>query len=1626
MDAQNNRQRADLIVSLTKIAGRQLNKSQAEQFDNFITNAMHFYPDADYLARPSEEMFWNLWGLRRFSGEAIPMAADESRARVRVFNPEPEQDGWSSAHTTIYINQRDMPFLVDSLRIVLNRRGLNIFTLQSNPVWVLRNAGGVIDCIYTDFVEGAEREALITIEVDLHVASELADLRRELLDVLDDVEVVVGEFDPMRQRVETLIEELKSNAPEVEKLKESLEFLRWIHSGYFTFTGCVEFDLKVDDDKFYLSEAADSRCGLLKKYSGDRREGWVEELSPGVRALYESDELLAITKSSQRSRVHRDVYSDYVVVKRFDSTGQPCGEVRFMGLYTSQFYSYSPRRIPLLRNKVNWVMENSGFKATSHDGKALMTILDFHPRDELFYVSRERLAETAISIWQIYERRVIKAFIHPDPFDKFVSCIVYLPRESFSTQARMKIQHTIGDRLDALESEFTTQFLPESVLVRIYLVYQVRNKQYLTVQSTDLEDIVRQVTRDWCDEFAALAIEQAGDSQGAALARRFQRAFPGAYRELYMPLQALGHIELFDALEGTGDLAIALQHQQAAENNHLQLKLFHRDLPLELSDMIPMLENLGFRVVMEHPYLIRPDADGDIWLQEFQLSFSLDVDVDVEAVQGSFKEALRTVWKGDAENDSFNRLVIGARLDWRAVAMLRLYARYLKQLGISYSQVFIADTLSRYLDITRNLVALFKSYFDPRYAGETRGERVQGLVAKILAALDQVDNISEDNVIRSYLEVIQATLRTNFFQTIEDGSFKSYISVKLESGKISLAPKPRPEFEIFVYSPRVEGVHLRGGKVARGGLRWSDRLEDYRTEVLGLVKAQQVKNAVIVPTGAKGGFVAKQASMAAGRDAWLQEGIASYMLYIQALLDITDNIIDGEIVPPEDVVRRDGDDPYLVVAADKGTATFSDIANEISYGNNFWLGDAFASGGGNGYDHKAMGITARGAWVAVQRHFREIGVDIQQQDFTVVGVGDMGGDVFGNGMLLSEHIRLVSAFNHLHIFVDPNPDAASTFVERQRLFDTPRSTWDDFDRSLMSEGSVIYSRSSKSLTLTPQIKQRFAIDSDELTPTELINAILKSPVDLIWNGGIGTYVKASSENNAEVGDRANDVLRVDGRELRCKVFGEGGNLGMTQRGRIEFCLKGGLCNTDFIDNAAGVDCSDHEVNIKILLNQLVLTGQLEIDERNQFLESMTDSVSELVLHNNVRQTQAISLAQHRSDQQHAEYQRFMTWLESSGKLDRELEFLPTDDQLSERINRHKPSWTRPELAVLVCYSKVMLKEALVAADLLSEPFLAASVDRAFPPALVERYPNEVANHQLRQEIVATQLANDMVDRVGFSFFFRQMESTGASAGDVIRAYSIAMSILGLHQLWQDIEESDLPAAVQLDLLHMLIRLTRRATRWLLRNRRHNLNCSEIIQQFTGPIASVLQQLPELHEIEWINLWSAEKDNITELGVADQLASRLAASDSMFISLGVVDTALQLDKPVQQVAKLYFKLGELLSLDWFMAQIVALHPENRWQDLARESYVDDLEGQRRRLTASLVRDSLCDDRQGDDRQGDDLDALIESWQEQQAPLIERWKFMIKDLRHGPTPDFAMISVALRELLDLVQASIDGRG
>ena len=1611
MDVSKEHRRQKLIDTLLGIADTELKAKQRIQFDNFVVNALHFYPDAEYLERPTEDIFWSVWGLccfaQRFSVE------DAKEGKVRVFTPTEKIDGWNSQYTTIYIDHRDMPFLVDSLRIALNRRGLNIFTLQSNPVWILRDSAGQLKQISSTYLPESESEALMTIEVDLLTETESDDLRKELVSVLDDVSAVVDDHGAMLKRLEQLIGELRQNAPSVDQLDESVAFLEWIYSGFFVFTGSAEFTLDNVSEKVYLKRVPDSSFGLLHKYQGDVPQQSVDQLSEGVKALYEDDQILAVTKSSKRSTVHRDSYSDYIVVKRFNAEGDPIGEVRFMGLYTSQFYSYSPRRIPILREKVNWIMENSGLNAGSHDGKALQTILDTHPRDELLLVGRNVLAETAIGIWQIYERRAVKVFMHTDAFDKFVSCLVYVPREIFSTQLRDRLKEQIGAKLGALEQEVGAQFVPDSVLVRIYLVYKIDNQDYLSVTVEDLQALVETSVRDWRSDFNLHALGQLGKAEGSALGRRMQGAFSEAYKEIFTPQQAFQHVELFNQLQSSDDLSIELLDDQGSSNQNFTLLLFHLDSPLALSDMIPMLENLGFSVRMERPFQIRPESGDTVWMQDFKLNFNIDVDVDVSAVKNSFKDALLRVWRGDAEDDSLNRLVVGARLDWRSVAMLRLYARYLKQIGVPYSQEFIADTLSRHLDITRNLVALFKAHFDPRYALEDRSERIQGLINNVQRGLDAIANLNEDNIIRGYLQLIQATQRTNFFQMDARGECKPYTAIKLCTQQVDIAPEPRPVYEIFVYSARFEGVHLRGGKVARGGLRWSDRLEDYRTEVLGLVKAQQVKNAVIVPTGAKGGFVAKKLSTTASREAFLQEGIACYQLYIQALLDISDNLNDGEIIVPRDVICRDSEDPYLVVAADKGTATFSDIANDISEANDFWLGDAFASGGGNGYDHKGMGITARGAWVAVQRHFYELGIDTQSENFTVVGIGDMAGDVFGNGMLLSRHIQLVAAFNHQHIFVDPDPNVASSYAERERLFQMPRSSWDDYDKSLLSRGGAIFSRASKSITLTPEIMQRFCIPETDVAPSQLINYLLKAQVDLIWNGGIGTYVKASSENNADVGDRANDNLRVDGRELQCRVFGEGGNLGMTQKARVEYCLNDGRCNSDFIDNAAGVDCSDHEVNIKILLNSQVDAGNLSMPDRNDLLADMTDQVAELVLENNRRQTQSISLALVKSKQHHSEYQRFLVWLEEADKLDRDLEHLPSDEQLIDRINRQQPSWTRPELAVLVCYSKVVLKEALTDADLLSDRWLAQEVSDYFPSQLVSRFGEAVKQHPLANDIAINQLANDLVNRVGFTFFFRQAESTGASVTDVVKAYIVVCQVLGIKSLWQQIESHSprLPADVELEMLHVLVRLTRRATRWVLRNHRLNLDCEMLINQYAEPVEIFLSELPTLQKDQWKALWQQESDDIMTLGVNRALSERLACSDSMFISMGVVSIALSLRVSVQTVAEAFFRLGEYLSLDWFMAAIVELQPENRWQDLARETYVDDLESQRRRLTAALC------------RLGMSKANSMEIWQQQQQDLIRRWHLMVADLRNAPNPDFAMISVALKELFNLVMASVD---
>lgn len=1050
---------------------------------------------------------------------------------------------------------------------------------------------------------------------------------------------------------------------------------------------------------------------------------------------------------------------------------------------------------------------------------------------------------------------------------------------------------------------------------------------------------------------------------------------------------------------------------QVSGQRELHCKLYHADTPLALSDVLPILENLGLRVLGEFPYRLRHNNGREFWIHDFAFTAAEGLELDIQQLNDTLQDAFVHIVRGDAENDAFNRLVLTAGLPWRDVALLRAYARYMKQIRLGFDLGYIASTLNNHTDIARELTRLFKTrfYLARKLTGDDLEDKQQRLEHAILAALDDVQVLNEDRILRRYLDLIKATLRTNFYQTDANGQNKSYFSFKFNPHQIPELPKPVPKFEIFVYSPRVEGVHLRFGNVARGGLRWSDREEDFRTEVLGLVKAQQVKNSVIVPVGAKGGFLPRRLPLGGSRDEIAAEGIACYRIFISGLLDITDNLKDGALVPPVNVVRHDDDDPYLVVAADKGTATFSDIANGIAIDYGFWLGDAFASGGSAGYDHKKMGITAKGAWVGVQRHFRERGINVQEDSITVVGVGDMAGDVFGNGLLMSDKLQLVAAFNHLHIFIDPNPTPANSFAERQRLFDLPRSAWSDYDTSIMSEGGGIFSRSAKSIAISPQMKERFDIQADKLTPTELLNALLKAPVDLLWNGGIGTYVKASTESHADVGDKANDALRVNGNELRCKVVGEGGNLGMTQLGRVEFGLNGGGSNTDFIDNAGGVDCSDHEVNIKILLNEVVQAGDMTDKQRNQLLASMTDEVGNLVLGNNYKQTQALSLAARRAFVRIAEYKRLMNDLEGRGKLDRAIEFLPSEEAINERLAEGH-GLTRAELSVLISYSKIDLKAQLLDSRVPDDDYLTRDMETAFPPSLVSKFSEAMRRHRLKREIVSTQIANDLVNHMGITFVQRLKESTGMSPANVAGAYVIVRDIFHLPHWFRQIEALDyqVSADVQLELMDELMRLGRRATRWFLRARRNEQNAARDVAHFGPHLKELGLKLDELLSGEIHENWQARYEAYVEAGVPELLARMVAGTSHLYTLLPIIEASDVTGQNPADVAKAYFAVGSALDITWYLQQISALPVENNWQALAREAFRDDVDWQQRAITISVLQ-------QGDGSH--DVETRLALWMEEHVGMIERWRAMLVEIRAASGTDYAMYAVANRELLDL---------
>lgn len=1529
---------------------------------------------------------------------------------IRVYNPG-RKDGWESTHTIVEMINDDMPFLVDSLGMALNKHGYSLH-LTIHPIMRVRrnNSGKLTDLLAMDDpAVDAITESFLHVEIDRETDTEkLKALWEDIAKAMYDVRAAVGDWQAMRATAAEIRDSLgKQKLPlDQAEISEGTVFLDWLINNHFTFLGYREYTLAREKGEDVLKVNPRSGLGILRdKPDQDVSKSFLV-LPKDIRSRARTKELLIITKANSISTVHRPGYLDYIGIKRFDAKGEVTGEQRFIGLFTSSAYSRSPRDIPLLRHKVEQVMQRSGLPRNSHGGKALLHILETFPRDELFQITTDKLFEITMGVLQLQERQRVKLFIRRDSFGRFFSCLVYVPRDRFSTQIRERIQGILHQALNGTRSE-SQAYLSESVLVRIHVIVRTTPWQFPEFDEAALEKQIADAVRSWQDELREALVKRFDEERGLELLRRFGEYFPAAYREDVKPKAAVFDIERMAELTSDDQLRMSLYRPQHNPKGLWRFKLFRREQTISISDALPMLENMGVKVISERPYEVDLPDGMLIWIQDFEMIYSQADGIDPAAVKGIFQDAFERIWRGEAENDGFNKLILAAQLNWRQVVLLRAYCKYLLQTtGIPFSQTYMENALVNNAQIARLLIELFEVKFDPR-ANKERDEQVQALTQRITEALENVASLDDDRILRGYLHVISATLRTNYFQTEGKSKLKDYLSFKFESNRIPELPLPKPMFEIFVYSPRVEAVHLRGGKVARGGLRWSDRREDFRTEVLGLMKAQQVKNAVIVPVGAKGGFYVKRPPAGGDREALLKEGVACYKTFIRGMLDITDNIVNDKIVAPKQVVRHDDDDPYLVVAADKGTATFSDIANSVAADYKFWLGDAFASGGSAGYDHKKMGITAKGAWESVKRHFREMGIDTQSTNFTVVGIGDMSGDVFGNGMLLSRHIKLKAAFDHRHIFIDPFPDPETSYKERERLFNLPRSSWADYNPELLSKGGGVYPRTAKSIKLSAEAREALGVEETAMTPQQLMRAILKAPVDLLWNGGIGTYVKSKRETNADAGDRANDAIRINGAELRCRVIGEGGNLGFTQLGRIEFALKGGHVNTDFIDNSAGVDCSDHEVNIKILLNQAD-KKKLNEKQRNKLLAEMTDEVSTLVLRDNYLQAQALSIMEAQAATRLSEHAYLIRSLERAGMLNRTLEYLPSDDEIAERRAAGK-GLTRPELSVLLAYSKIDTFRDLLESNVPEDSYLALELENYFPTPLRKRYQHLMSYHRLRREIIATAITNSMVNRMGATFAERMQDETGTSTATVARAYTIAREVFDMRGIWTAIESLDntIPASVQIAMMVQTGRLMRHATRWLL-NRQHSLDIAKTVEAYAPGIRILLEKLPQvLGPIEATHYGETEQQYI-DLGVSEKLASQIAAIKTLYGALDIVDVARERKLDVSTVAAAYFLLETKLELGWIREQIEKLPVDGHWQAIARGTLRDNLYTQHRHLT------NLALQKHGKDAA---LEATVNAWLAQREQRVQHALRVINEMHTAGSLDFATASVALQEIRKL---------
>ncbi|MGV9315641.1 NAD-glutamate dehydrogenase [Streptomyces sp. NPDC003691] len=1571
----------------------------------------------------------------------------QGTASVRVHTPTVEENGWTCSHSVVEVVTDDMPFLVDSVTNELSRQGRGIHVVIHPQVVVRRDVTGkLLEVLSAEARSGRDRphDALVEswIHVEIDRETDRADLKQiaaDLQRVLSDVREAVEDWEKMRDAALRIAEDLTAEpvAGDIagQEVDEARELLRWLAADHFTFLGFREYEL-TDGDA--LAAVAGTGLGILRS-DPHHSEDEAHPVSPSfsrlpadARAKAREHKLLVLTKANSRSTVHRPSYLDYVGVKKFDVDGNVIGERRFLGLFSSAAYTESVRRVPVIRRKVAEVLDGAGFSPNSHDGRDLLQILETYPRDELFQTPVDQLRSIVTSVLYLQERRRLRLYLRQDEYGRYYSALVYLPRDRYTTGVRLRLIDILKEELGGTSVDFTA-WNTESILSRIHFVVRVppgTELPHLTDADTErIEARLVEAARSWADGFAEALTAELGEERAAELLRSYGSAFSEGYKADHSPRAAVADLVHLDDLTSSGrDFSLSLYEPVGAGPGERRFKIYRTGEQVSLSAVLPVLQQLGCEVVDERPYELRATDRKNAWIYDFGLRMPVlgnggngggNGDYLADDARERFQDAFAAVWTGEAENDGFNALVLRAGLNWRQAMVLRAYAKYLRQAGSTFSQEYMENTLRTNVHTTRLLVSLFEARMSPgRQSAGT--ELTDGLLEELDGALDQVASLDEDRILRSFLTVIKATLRTNFFQRTGDGGHHGYVSMKFDPQAIPDLPAPRPAFEIWVYSPRVEGVHLRFGKVARGGLRWSDRREDFRTEILGLVKAQMVKNTVIVPVGAKGGFVAKQLpDPAADRDAWLAEGIASYRTFISALLDITDNLVAGEVVPPADVVRHDEDDTYLVVAADKGTASFSDIANEVAVAYDFWLGDAFASGGSAGYDHKGMGITARGAWESVKRHFRELGHDTQTEDFTVVGVGDMSGDVFGNGMLLSEHIRLVAAFDHRHIFIDPDPDAAVSYAERRRLFELPRSSWADYDTKLLSAGGGIHPRTAKSIPVNAQMRAALGIDAGigKMTPAELMKAVLQAPVDLLWNGGIGTYVKASGETDADVGDKANDAIRVNGDALRVQVVGEGGNLGLTQLGRIEFARSGGpegtggRINTDAIDNSAGVDTSDHEVNIKILLNGLVADGDMTVKQRNALLARMTDEVGVLVLRNNYAQNVALANAVAQAPSLLQAHQRLMRRLGRDGALDRSLEFLPHDRQIRELLNGGR-GLSQPELAVLLAYTKITVAEELIATGLPDDPYLARLLHAYFPKPLRKKFAEAVDGHPLRREIITTVLVNDTVNTGGSTFLHRLREETGASTEEVVRAQAAAREIFGLATVWDAVEalDNEVAASVQTRIRLHSRRLVERGTRWLLGNRPQPLQLAETVEFFAERVALVRGELPKLlrgADLEW---YQGIMDELTSEGVPEELALWVAGFSSAFPTLDIVAIADRTGQEPLAVAEVYYDLADRLRITQLMDRIIELPRADRWQSMARASIREDLYAAHAMLTADVL--SVGNG-------GSTPEERFKDWEIENASILGRARATLDEIQGSDTFDLANLSVAMRTMRQLLR-------